>query len=186
MSTPMFIELPTAGSGTAPVLGEDLSAFASGTAMADLTPLVTEPTLIESVEWSAQKFSTQAGMLIVALSDGTNRRLIGAYAIDAGSASVFASGSVAVEVVVPPGYKLVAAHNVKDAVSAYTNLDLVPSGGVVRAPGVLYGSALPTAGVFYRGKVFTVFGAAGSPDASYICLKLSDDSYAWGEIGSAP
>jgi hypothetical protein len=52
--------------------------------------------------------------------------------------------------------------------------------------GALTGTALPSAGVSYRGKTFTVTGTTGNPDAAYICLKLTDNSYGWFEIGAAP
>jgi hypothetical protein len=178
----MFIELPTVGSGTAAITGQDLSAFSGATVMSDLTAIVNEPTLIETIAWSAQKFSTHVGMLVLAVSDGTHRRLVGAYELAAGTAALFASGTVAVNFVVPPGYKLVAAHNVQDAGSAFTDVNFVPFGGVVRAPGVLYGTTLPDPDVFFRGKTFTVFGGAGAPDYSFICLKQSDGSYAWSAV----
>lgn len=38
---------------------------------------------------------------------------------------------------------------------------------------------LPTASVTYRGATFFVQGASGSADASYMCKKLSDDTYDW-------
>ncbi len=47
---------------------------------------------------------------------------------------------------------------------------------------VLTGSALPDAGVSYRGKVFTVLGDTDVADTSHICLKLADNSYEWQEI----
>jgi hypothetical protein len=122
-------------------------------------------------------------MLILAMSDGTNRRLIGSFPLAAGSATAFASGTIAVNFVIAPGYKLTAAHNVEDSGSSYVDVDFVPFGGVVRAPGVLYGSALPDADVFYRGKTFTVFSGTGVADASYVCMKLGDESYTWFPIG---
>lgn len=183
MSTPMFIERPTVGSGTSAVTGQSLSAFSGSTPMADLTAVVDEPTLIEAIVWSAQKFSTQLGMLILAVSDGINRRLVGAYALDAGTASLFANGTIVINFVVAPGYKLVAAHNAQDITSAYTTVDAVPFGGIIRAPGVLYGAALPAPDIFYRGKIFTVFGATGVTDALYVCVRLGDGTYGWFPIG---
>jgi hypothetical protein len=54
-------------------------------------------------------------------------------------------------------------------------------------PGGTYsGSALPSPSASYRGFIFAVLGGAGVADAAYICLKLSDDSYGWFEVGSAP
>jgi hypothetical protein len=133
MSTPLFVRTPTVGKGTIAVLGASLAAFSGATVMADLTDVAAEATLIEEVAWCAQAFSTQAGMLILALVDGSgNRRLVGAYSIAAGSASLFANGRVQLGLTIAPGYKLVAAHNVQDSLSAYANLDLVPLGGVVR------------------------------------------------------
>jgi len=182
----MFIELPTNGSGTGSITGQDLSAFSGSTVMDDITDIVDEPTLVEDLAWSAQAFSTHAGMLILAVSDGTHRRLIGAFTLEAGAADLFASGTIAVNFVIAAGFKLVAAHDVQDSGSVYTTVDIVPEGGVLRAPGALSGSALPDPDATYRGKFFTVFGAGGAADASYVCLKLSDDSYGWFELGVAP
>jgi hypothetical protein len=54
-------------------------------------------------------------------------------------------------------------------------------------PGGTYsGSALPSPSASYRGFIFAVLGGAGVADAAYICLKLSDDSHGWFEVGSAP
>jgi hypothetical protein len=183
MSMPLFIEVPTVGSGTAAVTGQSLAAYSGSTPMADITEVVAEPTLIETIGWSVHKFSTQAGMLLLGISDGTNRRIFGAYPIAAGAALLFASDSIAVNLTIEPGYKLVAAHNVQDAGSAYVDLDLVPFGGVVRASGVLYGSSLPDPDVFYRGKTFTVFGADGVGDDLYVCVKLGSGGYSWFPLG---
>lgn len=54
------------------------------------------------------------------------------------------------------------------------------------ASGTASGSVLPTPDVTQRGRVFTLFGAPGTPDVAYVCMKLSDDSYEWFEIGAAP
>lgn len=40
-------------------------------------------------------------------------------------------------------------------------------------------TALPTAGVEYRGIVITLDGGAGVADISYICQKDASDTYAW-------
>lgn len=133
MSTPLFIRTPTVGSGTVAIAGASLANYSGATAMSDLTGVAAEATLIEEIAWTAQAFSTQAGMLILALTDGNgNRRLVGAYPLAAGSASLFASGRIQLGVTIAPGFKVVAAHNVQDAASAYANLDVVPLGGVVR------------------------------------------------------
>lgn len=131
MSTPLFVRTPSVGSPST-VLGASLAAYAPATPMIDLTAIAAEATMVEAVAWCAQKFSTQAGMLVLALSDGTDRRLVGSYAIDAGTATEFASGRIELDVTIPVGFKLVAAHNTEDSGSAFTNLDLTVLGGVVR------------------------------------------------------
>lgn len=133
MSTPLFIRTPTNGTGTVSVLGASLAAYSGATPMVDLTALADEPTLVEDVAWCVQKFSTAEGTLILGLVDASgNRRLVGAFDLAAGSATVFASGRVELELTIQTGFKLVAAHNVKDGGAAFTNVDLVPLGGVVR------------------------------------------------------
>lgn len=134
MSTPLFIRTPMVGNGTVAIAGLSLAAYSNATAMSDLTSVAAEATLVEEIAWCAQAFSTQAGMMILALVDGSgNRRLVGAYTIPAGSTSLLASGRIQLGVTIPPAYKLVVAHNVQNAaVSAYVNLDVVPLGGVLR------------------------------------------------------
>jgi hypothetical protein len=44
-------------------------------------------------------------------------------------------------------------------------------------------SALPTAGLAYRGKITILRGAAGVADLLYVCKKQADGSYAWIQIG---
>ena len=44
---------------------------------------------------------------------------------------------------------------------------------------ILSGTALPTASVTYRGKIFILLGATGVADISYVCLKKADNSYHW-------
>jgi hypothetical protein len=44
-------------------------------------------------------------------------------------------------------------------------------------------SALPTAGLAYRGKITVLRGAAGVADLLYVCKKQADGSYAWIQIG---
>jgi hypothetical protein len=46
----------------------------------------------------------------------------------------------------------------------------------------LSGSALPTAGVSYRGQVFIVEGGAGVSDLAYICIKNTSDTYEWQQL----
>lgn len=133
MSTPLFERTATNGTNTAAVLGASLASYSGSTSMVDLCALTDEPTLIEEVRWCAQKFSTAAGQLVLALVDGSsNRRLVGAYPVDAGSSTLFASGAVRLDLTIAPGFKLVAAHDVKDNVAAYTDVDLVLVGGIVR------------------------------------------------------
>ena len=133
MSAPLFIQEPSNGSGTAAILGASLAAYSGATAMVDLTTAAGEPVLIEEIAYCAEKFSTHEGQLLLAIVDGTgNRRLIGAYDIPVGSATLIASGRIKVDFVMAAGFKLVAAHDVQDAGSAYTNLHVVPVGGVVR------------------------------------------------------
>lgn len=133
MSTPLFNQEPTNGSGTAAILGASLAAYSGATPMADLTTVGGEPVLIEEIAYCAEKFLTADGMLLLAVVDGGgNRRLIGAYDIPAGSAALLASGRIKVDFLMEAGFKLVAAHNVQDSLAAFTNLHLVPIGGVVR------------------------------------------------------
>lgn len=187
MSSPLFIAEPQNGDGTGPILGASLAAYNAVTPMADLTTLGGEPVLVEEIAYCAEKFSTGDGMLLLAIEDGYgDRRLIGAYDIPAGTASLMATGRIKVDILIAAGYKLVAAHDVQDPLAAYASVDFVPFGGIVRAPGVLCGSALPAPDVSYRGKTFAVFGGAGVADAAYVCLKQSDDTYAWFETGVAP
>lgn len=134
MSTPLFIRTPFAGNGAGGILGEDLSTYADTDAFTELTDFVAEPTLVEEVAWCAQKFSTLAGELIVGMIDaGYNWRLIGAYTLPAGSSTLFASGRIALDVVLPTGFKLGVRHAVKVlGGGSFATLDIVPLGGVVR------------------------------------------------------
>lgn len=43
----------------------------------------------------------------------------------------------------------------------------------------LSGTALPVASASYRGKLFYVRGASGTPDTLYVCTKLGNDTYDW-------
>jgi hypothetical protein len=134
MSTPLFVQTPFAGNGTSAIVGEDLSAYSDADTFFELTNFVLEPTLVEELAWCAQKFSTQEGQLIVGLIDaGYNWRLVGAYDIPAGAAALFASGRIALGVVIPSGFKLGVRHSVKvSGGGSYATLDVVPLGGVVR------------------------------------------------------
>ncbi len=133
MSTPLFERTATNGTNTAAVLGASLASYSGSTTMVDLTASADEPILIEEVAWCAEKFSTAVGQLLLALVDGSsNRRLIGAYPLSAGSATLAASDVIRLDLTIEPGFKLVAAHDVKDNVAAYTNVHLVALGGIVR------------------------------------------------------
>lgn len=133
MSTPLFNQEPTNGNGTAPIVGASLAAYTGATPMADLTTVGGEPVLIEEIAYCAEKFSTLDGMLLLAIVDGAgNRRLVGAYDIPAGSATLMASDRIKVNLLIAAGFKLVAAHNVTIAGPAFVNLHVVPIGGVVR------------------------------------------------------
>lgn len=48
---------------------------------------------------------------------------------------------------------------------------------------LLKGATPPTAGVEYRGTYFLVEGGDGVADAIKICVKKSDDTYDWVELG---
>lgn len=133
MSTPLFNREPTNGDGTGPILGASLAAYTSGTAMAAITAIDDEPVLIDYITWCTEKFSTHEGMLLLSIVDGYgNRRLVGAYDLAAGTATVMASGVIELNFTLAAGYQLEAAHNVQDNSSAYTNVHIVPVGGVVR------------------------------------------------------
>lgn len=134
MSTPLFVRTPFAGNGAINILGELLSSYADADTFHEITSAVSEPTLVEELAWSAQKFSTLAGQLIVAItSDDYTWRLVGAYPIPAGSSVLFASGRVALDVVIPAGYRMGVRHDVKVlGGGSYATLDVVPLGGVVR------------------------------------------------------
>lgn len=56
---------------------------------------------------------------------------------------------------------------------------------ITASTGLGTGSALPTPGVDYRGKIFTVLGGAGVIDKTYVCLKLVNGTYQWVKF-SAP
>ena len=58
-------------------------------------------------------------------------------------------------------------------------------GAVTQGSGVGSGSDLPTPGVDYRGKIFTVLGGAGVADGAYVCLKKANGTYHWVKF-SAP
>jgi hypothetical protein len=133
MSTPLFERTVTNGSGTAAILGASLAAYSGATTMVDLTAVQDEPMLIDEIAYCAEKFSTLDGELLLALVDGSgNRRLVGAYDIPAGSASLMASGRIALNLVIEAGFKLVAAHNVTIAGPTFVNVHVVPLGGIVR------------------------------------------------------
>lgn len=133
MSTPLFNQQPTNGSGTAAILGASLAAYSGATTMVDLTTVGGEPVLIEEIAYCAEKFSTLDGMLLLAIVDNSgNRRLVGAYDIPAGSASLIANDRIKVDLLIAAGFKLVAAHNVTVAGPTFVNLHVVPIGGVVR------------------------------------------------------
>lgn len=71
-------------------------------------------------------------MVVLCISDGTFKRSVGAYPLPVGTADLYASGRLSINVVVPAGFRLEVAHNVKASGGAYTNVDFVPLGGIVR------------------------------------------------------
>ena len=62
------------------------------------------------------------------------------------------------------------------------------SNGAFKAGDVSIGGsgALPTASATYRGRIWVVQGASGVADQAYVCMKKSDDTYAWQQITSTP
>jgi len=133
MSTPLFIRSPSNGSGAGPILGASLASYSGATPMDDLTDFQDEPMLVEEIAYCVEKFSTLEGMLLLALEDGyANRRLIGAYDIAAGSATLLAGDRIKLDLVIEPGLKLVAAHNVTIAGPTFVEMHIVPIGGIVR------------------------------------------------------
>jgi hypothetical protein len=133
VSTPLFERTVTNGIGTAAILGASLAAYSGATTMVDLTDIEDEPMLIDEIAWCTEKFSTLEGQLLLALVDGSsNRRLVGTYDIPAGTATLMASGRIALNLSIAPGFKLVAAHNVTIAGPAFVDLDVVPIGGIIR------------------------------------------------------
>lgn len=133
MSTPLFIRTPTLGTGieTNVVTGQACSDPISTVTYSDLTNILVEPTLIEEVLWTANDLSTDAGMILLAIkNNGGQHLLLGAYAVPAGTASLIANGRIPVNVTLPAGYKLCAAHNVQKSAS-YVNFGFIPAGGAV-------------------------------------------------------
>lgn len=99
------------------------------------------------------------------------------------------NGAVTVSVTLPDEYILPQSTSlILGGVKAPTKtIEELPvaideSGFLFTADKVLTGETLPIADETYRGKIFTVLGASGVTDATYICLKTASDTYAWTAI----
>jgi hypothetical protein len=58
--------------------------------------------------------------------------VVGAYVLSAGTATLFASGRITINLTLPVGHKLCAAHDVTVSGPSYVDLSIVPLGGIVR------------------------------------------------------
>lgn len=147
MSTPLFVRSPSVGIWNEMIIGRDLSDWENddngsvdgSTIWTSLTGLVTEPTLIDEVLWSASLFNTDPGTLILAVAIdlqgifATHRRAFASPNIEAGTSAKIASGRIPVGVTIPAGYQLLAAHDIQEnGAGGYTNLGLVIVGGIAR------------------------------------------------------
>lgn len=129
----MFIREPKfgrfVGAGDSPNI---VGAALSGLAWSQIVAAVLEATLIEEIAWSALEFSTQAGSLVVAVDTGTGtKNVVGAYPLGAGSASLWASGRITLNLTLPVGASLHVMHDVQNG-GGYTNLNVNALGGIVR------------------------------------------------------
>ena len=143
MSTPMFVREPKIGTvadgGNNPLEG---AAFGASPSTGLVCEAVDEALLVEEVRWSIATnqiggpIPTDAGTVALFLNDPTggdaSRRIaLGYYSVPAAS---LLAGGVAVNVTLPPGRKLYAAHNVVKTAdhSTFVSLDVVALGGIVR------------------------------------------------------
>jgi hypothetical protein len=129
----MFIREPIIGElDPAAGFGQSLAAYGAITwdpILAD----VLEATLIEEIQWSAIDFSSLAGMLALRLSNPTNEKFhLGSFAIPAGSSTLMANGRIVLNVELPVGWGMEAAHNVTRAGAIFVQLKILPLGGILR------------------------------------------------------
>jgi hypothetical protein len=134
----MFIREYLAGrtTGNQQTLGEDIASPGVGfpaKSLFNTAQTATEAVLVEAIQWCAQEYDTDEGVLLLALvNPNSDVNYVGCYELEAGTATQFASGRIPVSIVVPPGYQLRAAHTVKGYGGSYTYLYLNPIGGVLR------------------------------------------------------
>lgn len=58
-------------------------------------------------------------------------------------------------------------------------VDATPGAQVFQSTSAVVGAALPVANASMRGQTYTVLGAAGVADQTYVCLKSAADTYSW-------